>query len=172
MMGIPLAPDPSWALDPAGGAVTAWTAEYRFVATPNGHDTAQVVELARSPAVVPEERRVHIRDSMVDEFGKQFDRKAVGDAFKLSDIPSTAPYFESIQVDGRRNRWVRPDDGGNRAMARFDVFDSTGAYLGAVPIPSLFGLSWRTVWGTDRVATATEDADGMPVVVVYRIERR
>lgn len=172
MMGIPLAPDASWALDPDGGAVVAWTADPRFLTTQNGLDTVQVVELATSPAVVSEERRVHIRDSMVDEFGKQFDKKAVEDAFKVSDIPSTAPYFESIQIDGRRNRWLRPDDGGNRAAARFDVYDSTGAYLGAVPVPAVFGASWTTVWGVDRVATASEDADGLPVVVVYRIEKQ
>ena len=171
MMGIPLAPDATWALDPAGGAVVGWTADYRFVTTRSGLDTSQVVELARTPVTVAEERRVRIRDSMVDDFGKQFDRKAVEDAFKLSDIPSTAPYFESIQVDGRRNRWLRPDDGGSPASARFDVFDSTGAYLGAVPVPGIFGSSWRTVWGMDRVATVAEDADGLPVVVVYGIEK-
>jgi hypothetical protein len=27
------------------------------------------------------------------------------------------------------------------------------------------------VWGDDRVATVAEDADGLPVVVVYRVER-
>lgn len=171
MLGIPLAPDATWAIDPAGGAVVGWTAEYRFVATRTGQDTVQVVELARSPVTVPDARREQIRDSMVNDYARQFDRKAVEDAFKLSGIPSTAPYYESIQVDGRRNRWLRPDDGGNRANARFDVFDSTGAYLGAVPVPATFGNSWGTVWGTDRVATATEDDDGLPVVVVYRVER-
>ncbi len=104
-------------------------------------------------------------------YAKQFDQKAVEDAFKLSDIPTVAPYFRSLQVDGRRNRWVLLDDGGSRANARFDVFDSTGAYLGAVPVPREFGDSWRTVWGVDRVATIGEDADGLPVVVVYGIEK-
>ena len=56
--------------------------------------------------------------------------------------------------------------------ARFDVFDSTGAYLGAVPVPKEFGLSYQTVWGVDRVATIGEDGDGLPVVVVYRVEKR
>jgi hypothetical protein len=108
---------------------------------------------------------------MVERFEKQFDRAVIEDAFKLSDIPSTAPYFRSVQVDDHRNRWIRTDDGGDHAAARFDVFDSTGAYLGAVPVPVAFGLSWNTVWGTDRVATIAEDDDGLPVVVVYGIEK-
>lgn len=169
---VPLAAGTTWALDPAGGALFAWTGDYRFVASRTGLDTAQIVSLAAAPATVTDDRRTHIRDSMVGEFGKQFDKKAVEDAFKLSDIPSTAPYFESIQVDGRGDRWVRPDDGGSPLTARFDVFDSTGAYLGAVPVPGIFGSSWRTVWGVDRVATVAEDADGLPVVVVYGIEKR
>ena len=169
--GVPLAPDANWALDPAGGAVVAWSGDYRYVTTRTGRDTAQVVSLAAKPATVSDERRAQIRDSMVGLYDKQFDKQAVEEAFKLSDIPSTAPYFQSIQVDGRRNRWVRPDDGGNPRAARFDVFDSTGAYLGAVPVPHDFGISWQTVWGDDRVATIGEDADGLPVVVVYRIAR-
>ncbi|HEX5004855.1 MAG TPA: hypothetical protein VFV65_06030, partial [Gemmatimonadales bacterium] len=67
--------------------------------------------------------------------------------------------------------WVRVDDGGNPLAARFDVFDSTGAYLGAVPVPRDFGLHWNTTWADDRVATITEDEEGLPVVVVYAIKR-
>lgn len=169
---VPLAAGTTWALDPGGGALAAWTADYRFIASRTGLDTAQVVSLARAPGAVSDERRQQIRDSMVTRFAKQFGQEAVEDAFPMSDIPRTAPAFESIEVDRRRNRWVRPDDGGHPAAGRFDVFDSTGAYLGAVPVPAPFGRSWQTVWGMDRVATATEDADGMPVVVVYRIDRQ
>jgi hypothetical protein len=171
MTGIPLAPEATWVLDPDGGAVVAWTGDYRFLATRTGLDTAQIVSLVATPAAASDERRTHIRDSMVNLYDKQMDKKAVEEAFKLSDIPSTAPYFQSIQIDGHRNRWVRPDDGGNPKAARFDVFDSTGAYLGAVPVPKTFGVSWNTVWGTERVATIAEDDDGLPVVVVYRIQR-
>jgi hypothetical protein len=171
MTSVPLAPDVNWALDPAGGAIVAWSGDYRFVATSTGFDTTQVVSLAATPAAVSDERRTRIRDSMVGLYEKQFDRTAVEDAFKLSDIPSTAPYFQSIQVDGQRNRWVRPDDGGSPLTARFDVFDSTGAYLGEVPVPKGFGISWQTVWGVNRVATIAEDEAGLPVVVVYEIWR-
>ena len=107
---------------------------------------------------------------MVGIYAKQFDKKAVEEAFTFSTF---RPWrrLPLAQVDGRRNRWVLLDDGGSRANARFDVFDSTGAYLGAVPVPREFGDSWRTVWGVDRVATIGEDADGLPVVVVYGIEK-
>ncbi len=172
MTSIPFAPEIRTPLDPAGGAIVAWTGEYQFQATSNGLDTTQVVSLQAPRATLSDERRLHIRDSMVGMYAKQFDKKAVEEAFKVSDIPTVAPYFRWLQVDGRRNRWVLPDDGGNRATARFDVFDSTGVYRGAVPVPLLFGNSWQTVWGVDRVATITEDEDGLPVVVVYGIEKR
>jgi len=171
MMAIPLAPEVRTPLDPGGGAVITWTGEYRFWATSTGRDTTEVVTLAVSPASVSDERRLHIRDSMVAMYEKQFDRKAVEEAFKVSDIPSTAPAIRWLRVDGMRNRWVLPDDGGSSANARFDVFDSTGAYLGAVPVPATFGTYWQTAWGKDQVATVAEDEDGLPVVVVYRIER-
>ena len=172
MTSIPFAPEVRTPLDPAGGAIVAWTGEYRFWATSNGRDTTQVVSLAAAQATLSDDRRLHIRDSMVGLYEKQFDKKAVEEAFKVSDIPTVAPYFRSLQVDGRRNRWVLPDDGGNHANARFEVFDSTGAYLGAVPLPETFGTFWQTVWGVDRVATIAEDADGLPVIVVYGIEKR
>jgi hypothetical protein len=116
-------------------------------------------------------RRQLIRDSLVENYAKQFDKAAVEEAFKVSDLPSTAPLFRNIAVDRLGNRWLEQDDGGIAANRRFDVFDSTGAYLGQVPIPHDFGNGWGTAWGTDRVATSTEDEDGVPVVVVYRIER-
>ena len=172
MMTIPLTPAVRSALDPTGGAVIGWSGAYRFISTRTGLDTTQIVTLETAPAEVTDSRRIRIRDSMAERFGKQFDRKIVDEAFKLSDIPSTAPYFESLAVDGQENRWIRRDDGGNPAAAQFDVFDSTGAYLGAVPVPQAFGRWYNTSWGSDRVATIAEDAEGLPVVVVYGIERR
>lgn len=169
---VPLAASATWALDPAGGAIAAWSEDYRFVVSRTGMDTVQLVSLAATAPPISDARRQHIRDSMVTLYTKQFGAEAVEDAFKVSDIPSVAPMFDAIEVDGRRYRWVRRDDGGVRASARFDVFDSTGAYLGAVPVPLDFGSSWSNVWGEDLMATSTEDADGLPVVVMYRIERQ
>ncbi len=169
---IPLVPAVWMTVNPAGGAVLGWSGAYRFFGTRTGLDTTQIVTLETSPVTVTDARRTRIRDSMVDRWGNGgIDQKATDEAFTLADIPSTAPYFESIAVDGSGNRWVRRDDGGDRAAARFDVFDSTGAYLGAVPVPAEFGNGWKTVWGTERVATMVEDKDGFPVVVVYRVER-
>jgi len=168
---VPLAAGTVWALDPAGGAIAAWNADYRFIVSHTGMDTVQLVSLEADRQPVSDQRRQQIRDSMVTLHAKQFGDQAVGDAFKVADIPSVAPMFDAIEVDGRRYRWIRRGDGGMRATARFDVFDSTGAYLGAVPVPADFGSSWSSVWGEDLMATSTEDADGLPVVVVYRIER-
>jgi len=170
---IPLTPAVSMTLEPAGGGVVGWSGAYRFFATRTGLDTTQVVTLETGPVTVTDAQRIRIRDSLVDWYGDGgVDRKATDEAFKLADIPSTAPDFESIAVDGSGNRWVRRVGGASQDSARFDVFDSTGAYLGAVPVPRSFGRASQTVWGADRVATIGEDADGLPVVVVYGIEKR
>lgn len=170
---IPLTPAVSMTLNPAGGAVLGWSGAYRFFATRTGLDTTQVVSLETDAVGMTDARRTRIRDSMVDRWGDGgIDRKATDEAFKLADMPSTAPYFESIAVDGSGNRWVRRVDGGSQASARFDVFDSTGAYLGAVPVPVEFGSASKTAWGKGRVATMTETTDGLPVVVVYGVKRQ
>ncbi|MEZ4413940.1 MAG: hypothetical protein R2910_13205 [Gemmatimonadales bacterium] len=169
---VPLTSAVSMALDPAGGAVMGWSGAYRFVVTRTGLDTTQVVILEASPVTVTDAQRIHLRDSLVELYSDgEADRQATEEAFKLADIPSTAPYFESIAVDGSGNRWVRRIGGTGPGSARFDVFDSTGSYLGAVPVPVEFGAAWKTAWGTDRVATMVEDKDGFPVVVVYGIEK-
>lgn len=169
---IPLTPALWIALDPAGGAVVGWSGSYRFFATRTGLDTTQIVTLETGPVTVTDAQRIHLRDSLVAWYSDgETDRKATDEAFNLADIPSTAPYFESIAVDGAGNRWVRRISGASQDFARFDVFDSTGAYLGAVPVPAGFGNGWKTVWGVDRVATMVESKDGIPMVVVYGIEK-
>lgn len=170
---VPLTPAVSVTLNPLGGAVVGWSGAYRFYGTRTGLDTTQIVTLEVGPVTVTDAQRIHLRDSLVEYYGDgEVDRKATDEAFKLADVPSTAPYFESIAVDRSGNRWMRRIVGAGQDFARFDVFDSSGAYLGAVPVPAEFGNGWKTAWGADRVATMVEDKDGFPVVVVYGIEKR
>jgi hypothetical protein len=171
MTTIPLARSVELGLDPAGGVVLGRNDRYELVVSGTGQDTVQVFGRAATGNPIDGARRQLIRDSLVENFAKQFDKSAVEQAFRVSDLPSTAPLFRSVAVDRLGNRWLEVDDDGVAANRRFDVFDSTGAYLGQVPIPHDFGNAWGTAWGTDRVATSTEDADGMPVVVVYGIAK-
>lgn len=171
MMSVPLTTSVELGLDPAGGVVLGRNDRYELVVSGTGQDTVQVFGRAATGNPIDGARRQLIRDSLVENYAKQFDKKAVEEAFRVSDLPSTAPLYRNVAVDRLGNRWLEQDDGGVAANRRFDVFDSTGAYLGQVPIPRIFGNGWGTNWGTDRVATSAEDEDGMPVVVVYRISR-
>ena len=171
MMSVPLTTSVELGLDPAGGVVLGRNDRYELVVSGTGQDTVQVFGRAATGNPIDGARRQLIRDSLVENYAKQFDKKAVEEAFRVSDLPSSAPLYRNIAVDRLGNRWLEQDDGGVAANRRFDVFDSTGAYLGQVPIPRIFGNGWGTNWGTDRVATSAEDEDGMPVVVVYRISR-
>lgn len=52
----------------------------------------------------------------------------------------------------------------------FDVFDSTGVYLGkVVGPPGLVG--YRMIWSGDEMVAYLENEDGEPAVVKYKIQR-
>ena len=88
----------------------------------------------------------------------------------MGDVPSTAPAWTAIDVDGRGNRWLMTDPGEDSTHTWFDVFDSTGVYLGKVVGPP--GLTaWRMVWSGDEMLAYVNDEEGTPMVVKYRIER-
>ena len=62
------------------------------------------------------------------------------------------------------------DPGADSTHTWFDVFDSSGVYLGQVVGPA--GLdTWTMAWRGDEMVAAIEDEDGMPVVVKFRIQR-
>lgn len=90
-------------------------------------------------------------------------------AFRLEDIPSTAPAFEAVAVDLEGNAWVGlgPVPAGG---LRHDVFDSTGAWLGEVivPLDQLSGV--LAVWGRGWLVAVTEGDDGRPAIVRLRRE--
>jgi hypothetical protein len=109
-------------------------------------------------------------DSTIHEVGKYWGEDAARDQVKLADVPTSAPAFTAIGVDGRGNRWIMVDPGDDASHTWFDVFDSTGVYLGKVPgPPGLVG--WRMTWGGDEMLAYLENDEGEPAVVKYRIQR-
>jgi hypothetical protein len=167
---VPLSPGLERVVNPAGGFVAGYTERYEIATSPHGQDTTLVFGRAWSPTPISNERRQAIVDSAIQEIAKSWGEKAARDQIKLADVPSSAPAFISIAVDGKGNRWVMVDPGDDSTHTWFDVFDSTGVYLGQVAgPPGLVG--WRMIWTDDAMLASIEDADGEPAVVKYEIQR-
>jgi hypothetical protein len=167
---VPLSPGEERVVNPAGGFLSGWSERYEIVASARGRDTTMIFGRTWTPTPVSDVRRQAIVDSAIAEIGKSWGEDAARDQVKLADVPSTAPAFGAIAVDGQGDRWIMIDPGDDSAHTRFDVFDSTGVYLGQVLGPA--GLvSWRSRWEGDALVAYLENAEGEPAVVVYRIDR-
>jgi hypothetical protein len=55
---------------------------------------------------------------------------------------------------------------------RYDVFAPGGAWLGETLLPAAFQRWGAQHFGRDAAVIATEDEDGRPVIIRYRIQKR
>lgn len=167
---VPLSPGLERVVNPAGGFLSGYAERYEIAVSPHGRDTALVFGRTWAPVPVSTQRRQAIVDSSIREIAKSWGEEAARNQIKLGDVPTSAPAFTSIAVDGRGNRWVTIDPGDDSTHTWFDVFDTTGAYLGQVVGPP--GLvSWRMIWKDDEMLAYVENAEGEPAVVKYAIQR-
>ena len=63
---------------------------------------------------------------------------------------------------------VRP---GVCRQGMFDVFDSSVTWMGGVPAPPGYGDGHPLAWTSEWMALITQDDQGLPLVVRYRIQR-
>jgi hypothetical protein len=167
---VPLSPGLERVVNPGGGFLSGWSERYELVQSPHGRDSALVFGRTWAPTPVSGSRRQAIVDSTIHEVGKYWGEDAARDQVKLADVPTSAPAFTAIGVDGHGNRWIMVDPGDDASHTWFDVFDSTGVYLGKVAgPPGLVG--WRMTWGGDEMLAYLENDEGEPAVVKYRIQR-
>ncbi len=172
---VPLQPTALYAVDRNGDFVTGWTGEYTLRVTRTGRDTLalfgrtyapQPVSAAEKTAIV----EANIAAAVAREL-RYIDPATVRAAFDPSLLPDQRPAFEWLSVDAAGRRWVRlssPDT----TVITFDVFGRDGRWLDVVRIGAADWSRnpWHPVaWGRDRVAIALEDAEGRPLIKVYRI---
>ena len=169
-MGIPLIAEQQLRVNPAGGFLVGMGDHYEIAETRRGRDTALVFGRTWTATPVSARRRQAIVDSTIKQVSGSVGEEAARNTIKVGDVPSSAPAFTDIAVDGRGYRWVMIDPGEDTTHTWFDVFDTTGVYLGQVAGPP--GLvSWRISWKDDALLAYVEDADGEPAVVKYEIRR-
>jgi len=167
--GVPFQPSLTYALHPEGGIIYGWTGEYSVVRSGTGRDTLRLFGRAWTPDPIDDARRRVELENRIREPAKTFGEENVRAAFKLEDIPSSLPAFMNLRVDQSGRTWVRRHVVADTSRAAFDVFDSTGAFLGPVLLPFQINEWGRQAWTRDGLVTIIEDEDGRPTVVRMRL---
>lgn len=168
-MGIPFSPGPVEALAPDGTLIHGWTGDFRLIVSRTGRDTVRVFGRRWTPVPISEARRQATYEPLAKDLAKQWGEEAVARAFSLGDIPKTAPAIWGIFVDPTGTRWIGVSSA-DTLYAAYDVFDTAGVYLGPVQGPWV-GRHFPYAWTADEVVVGGENADGLPEVIRYRIDR-
>lgn len=164
---IPFQPGLTHTLHPEGGLVYAWTGSYSIVRSATGNDSLRVFGRTWTPDPVTDERRNGELESRIKSGSESWGEANLRAAFKLSDIPSTLPAFMNLRVDPAGRTWARRYPVSDTTRTTFDVFDSTGAYLGPITVGlKMWGMQ---AWTRDGLVTMIEDDEGRPTVVRLRL---
>ena len=169
--GIPAAPRMVSTLDPFGGVLFGYSADYRIISSATGRDTVAVFGRAWTAEPVSAAWRHSTVEEMIARQGKYWPEASLRSAFRESEIPATFPAFDAIWVDGAGNRWVRLSNAASSAGTRLDVFDGSGRYLGPVHFARPLGAYDPVVWTDHELYLTSESEDGTPSIMRYRIER-
>ena len=154
-----------------GGVIHGWSGAYRLVMSETGRDTLRVFGRAWTPEALAEERRNREYEERVNDVVTNMegmDPIEIRNQMDKGQMPSHLPAFETVIQDPTGAIWVMLD--ADSALTRFDVFDSTGVYLGRVDVPALIP-PWQSSWGRNAVYVREEGSDGLPRVAKYRIVR-
>jgi hypothetical protein len=126
---VPFGPTQLLAVDPRGGVWRAVSSEYRLTRLDaSGNSKMSVVRQHRPLPVTRRER-----DRELGRYRRDF--PDAGDRLDESLIPRVKPAMRAVLLDERGFLWVAPYAADDSAAIAFDVFDSEGRYLGAVPTP-------------------------------------
>jgi len=170
VLPIPLQPDLRSALHPDGGLVYGWTGAYWLTRSTTGGDSVRVFGRAWTPEAISDDRRKAAVEARIKQVAEGYGEENARKSFDLADVPATLPAFATVQVDEGGQVWVRrhPVTVADSARTAYDVFDSTGAYLGPVSVPLKLPEYGLQAWTRDGVVAIVEDDDGRPTVVRFR----
>lgn len=168
---VPLTPRTVSTLNPDGGVIHGWSAEYQLAVSGAGEDTSMVFGRNWTALPVTAERKQHEVESMIAQMGRDLDETNLRQTFKVDDIPNSAPAYTTLNVDREGHRWLRLDPGTDTTRSTFDIFNAEGVYLGALGVSPALPMYGRVAFGREELVVARENADGLPVVVRYAIRK-
>ncbi len=166
MVGIPGLPHDlvTWRGD--GLRVSGNTGRYLLTVQRGYGDTVLVIE-AEAPQLV---RTAAERDSIFDgNLAGQPEawREAIRAVAERGRIPLERPRWSAMATDPEHRLWVGLP-GAGADVATLEVFSPDGVLLGRVPAPHPDILDGY--WTRDHVFLRDADADGRPVIRVYRLD--
>jgi hypothetical protein len=145
-----------------GRIIHGYTRDYELLLSRDGRDTTTIVKRDPVDAVpIPDSIRTRVLEGMTT-------RPGYVSGARLEDIPTTYPYWSTIDEDGEGNLWIGRV-GGIGAVSGYDVFSPDGHFRGTVPAP--WRAPWRVSWGGDRVAVLDLDENDLPRIRVFRVAR-
>ena len=167
-MGIPYIASRSLAYSPSGLAWCAFGGEYTIYRLGIIHgDTQQVIRGRAAPIPVTAAER----DSAVTA-AKALFAKSGTDASEISaaDIPRTKPVVIGLALDDQNRLWVRLTPA-VKGHTRYDVYDAKGVAIGAIDLPASINQGPNVLIRGDKLYGVVLDADDVPTVIRYRIEK-
>ena len=166
--GVPFQAYPSIARSPqdfgwcaAGGTYTVY--RLRLVRG----DTLQVIRGKAAPIPVTGAER----DSAVAAAKALFVRSHFDPGIVVaSDIPPTKPVIIGLTLDDQNRLWVRLTSA-VKGHTRYDVYDAKGTAIGTIDLPAAIHEGPDVLIRGDKLYAVVLDADDVPSVVRYRIEK-
>ncbi|MGE0555214.1 MAG: hypothetical protein AB7R55_17425 [Gemmatimonadales bacterium] len=174
-LSVPYTPQFNVALHPSGGFVVGWGDGYEIARSPSGLDTTLLIRREWSAPPIPEERRLAAIEQQVAGINRggagQFDEATLRSVFKLADVPSEAPAFETLSVDRDGNVWARQLLASDSTRTTWDVFDPRGVWIGPVSVAAPIGKYGAVWYGSGAIYASGEDDLGRPVITRYQLDR-
>ena len=168
---VPFTPVAVETYHPEGGFMIAWSADYRIVRSPKGSDTTRIISRPWTPDPVPTALRQARVDEMVKSATNMVGESEARATVRLDDVPTKAPAFTALTVDGAGYLGARHLIGSDSAQVTYDIFNPLGAWLGTLRIPQAVSeYGGHLITATD-IYTTSEADDGRPIIVRLKIIR-
>lgn len=162
----PFVPFISTIIDRAGDMIWGFMQDPEWFVSRTGRDTLRIFVLADTAPSFP----VAARDSIIRAYAADIPaiNTAVRSVAKASDLPDHYPVWREVTEDKLGHLWIsRYGPGGT--IDHFDVLDPAGRWLGSVRAPG--DLSRAYAFGRDHFAEVVMDANDLPEVRIFRIDR-
>jgi hypothetical protein len=166
--GVPFQSYPSLARSPQDFAWCTDGGKYAIYRLRVGRgDTLQVIRGKAAPIPVTSSER----DSAVAAAKALFVRSHFDPGIvSAGDVPPAKPVIIGLTLDDQNRLWVRLTSA-IKGHTRFDVYDAKGAAIGTIDLPAAIKDGPSLLIRGDRLFGVVLDADDVPSVVRYRIEK-